>query len=118
MSGKQKCKILKLIREKIARKNNIKYEAEECSYQGECKGTCPKCEEEVRYLERELEKRKEAGEVVEVEGVADVPADGAEHYQAVAEEWYAMHGETEMTGDLQPMGYLQEKDYFDDKSWS
>jgi TonB family protein len=34
---------------------------EECTYQGDCLGTCPKCEAEVRYLERELEKRQRLG---------------------------------------------------------
>ena len=33
----------------------------ECTYKGDCKGTCPKCEAEVRYLERELEKRQRLG---------------------------------------------------------
>lgn len=35
-----------------------------------CKGTCPKCEEELRYLEKELEKRKVIGRAVIIAGVA------------------------------------------------
>ena len=59
--GKQTCKILKEIRKQIAAENDIKLVIEECTYQGDCKGTCPKCEAEVRYLERELEKRQRMG---------------------------------------------------------
>ena len=59
--GKQTCKILKEIRKQIATENDIKLVIEECTYQGDCKGTCPKCEAEVRYLERELEKRQRLG---------------------------------------------------------
>ena len=59
--GKQTCKILKEIRKQIAAENDIHLVIEECTYQGDCKGTCPKCEAEVRYLERELEKRQRMG---------------------------------------------------------
>ncbi len=59
--GKQTCKILKEIRKQIAAENDIKLVIEECTYQGDCLGTCPKCEAEVRYLERELEKRQRMG---------------------------------------------------------
>ena len=70
MTGKEKCKILKQIRRDIAEKNDISMRIEECPYQGECKGTCPKCEEEVRQLERELEKRRKAGLQTAVAGVS------------------------------------------------
>ena len=59
--GKQTCKILKEIRKQIAVENDIKLVIEECTYQGDCLGTCPKCEAEVRYLGRELEKRQRMG---------------------------------------------------------
>lgn len=70
MSGKSKCKILKDIRKKIAEENDIAYVTSECKYQGECSGTCPKCEAELRYLEEELAKRKNVGKAVAVAGVA------------------------------------------------
>ena len=54
MRGKEKCKALKEIRRQIAEKNDIEFVVSECKHQGDCKGTCPKCEAEVRYLEREL----------------------------------------------------------------
>ena len=42
MKGKDKCRMLKQIRKKIADANDIPYFVEECPYQGECRGTCPK----------------------------------------------------------------------------
>ena len=70
MNGKRKCKMLKEIRKQIAKENDITYITTECKHQGNCKGTCPKCESEVRYLEAELEKRRRAGKTVAVAGIA------------------------------------------------
>lgn len=70
MNGKGKCKILKDIRRKIAEENDIAFMTSECKFQGECSGTCPKCEAEVRYLEGELRKRQMMGKSVAVAGVA------------------------------------------------
>ena len=70
MKGKNKCKILKQIRQRIADENDIPYVTRECTYQGECSGTCPKCEAELRYLEQELEKRRRLGRSVAVAAVA------------------------------------------------
>ena len=68
--GKKTCKILKEIRQQIAEKNEIEYITSECSFQGECLGTCPKCEAEVRYLENELHKRQQLGKVVTIAGIS------------------------------------------------
>lgn len=70
MRGKNKCKILKEIRQKIASENDIPYVTQECTYQGECKGTCPRCEAELRYLEQQLEKRQRLGKSVTVAALA------------------------------------------------
>ena len=70
MNGKSKCKILKEIRSQIAAENDIAYVVSECKYQGDCSGTCPKCEAEVRYLEEELHKKQLMGKKVAVAGVA------------------------------------------------
>lgn len=70
MSGKSKCRILKEIRQKIAEENDIAYVTSECKYQGECSGTCPKCEAEVQYLENELKKRGRLGKRITAAGVA------------------------------------------------
>ena len=70
MSGKNKCKILKEIRQKIADENDIAYVTSECKYQGECSGTCPRCEAELQYLENELKKRQQKGIRIALAGVA------------------------------------------------
>ena len=48
--GKKTCKTLKGIRRKIADANDIKYEPKECTHEGDCAGTCPACEAEVKYM--------------------------------------------------------------------
>lgn len=68
--GKQTCKILKEIRQQIALENDIKLVTLECTHKGDCAGTCPKCEAEVRYLERELEKRQRLGKVAVFAGLS------------------------------------------------
>ena len=68
--GKRTCKILKEIRKQIAQNNDIEFVTSECKHQGDCLGTCPKCEAEVRYLERELEKRQKLGRTIAVAGLA------------------------------------------------
>ncbi len=70
MKGKSKCKILKDIRKQIAKENDIEFITSECKHKGDCLGTCPKCEAEVRYLEEELKKRKQAGKKIAVAGIA------------------------------------------------
>ena len=68
--GKTTCRILKEIRRQIAEANDIEYVVEECQYKGDCKGTCPKCEAEVRYLESQLHKRQMLGKAVVVAGLS------------------------------------------------
>ena len=70
VKGKSTCKLLKDIRQQIADANGISYQPKECHYEGECAGTCPACEEEIRYLERELKARKGNGFGMKVAGIA------------------------------------------------
>ena len=70
MPGKKKCRILREIRQKIADENDIPLVTEECRYKGDCKGTCPRCESELRYLEQQLEKRRALGKKVTVSALA------------------------------------------------
>ena len=69
-TGKGVCLILKGIRQKIADANGISYQPKECHHKGDCAGTCPACEEEIRYLERELKARKGNGFGMKVAGIA------------------------------------------------
>lgn len=68
--GKSVCNVLKDVRKAIADANDIKYEPAECGFEGECRGTCPACEAEVRYIEHELKLRRLAGRAVTVAGIA------------------------------------------------
>ena len=68
--GKQTCKILKEIRRQIAEANGIEFATSECRYKGDCLGTCPKCEAEVRYLEQQLRARSLAGKAVALVGIS------------------------------------------------
>lgn len=68
--GKQTCKILKEIRRQIAEANGIEFATSECRYKGDCLGTCPKCEDEVRYLEQQLRSRRLTGKAVALAGIS------------------------------------------------
>ena len=68
--GRSTCKLLKDIRQQIADANGISYQPKECQHKGDCAGTCPACEEEIRYLERELKARKGNGFGMKVAGIA------------------------------------------------
>lgn len=70
--GRSICRRLKDIRRQIAEENDIELAIHECTYKGECKGTCPRCEAEVAYLERELEKRRRLGKAVSIAGIAGI----------------------------------------------
>lgn len=68
--GKRTCEILKEVRRTVARENSIPLTEHECAFEGECRGTCPYCEAEVRHLERELQRRMSLGKAVTVAGIA------------------------------------------------
>ena len=68
--GRTTCKLLKDIRQQIADANGISYRPKECQHKGDCAGTCPACEAEIRYLERELKARKGNGFGMKVAGIA------------------------------------------------
>ena len=68
--GKKTCKILKEIRRQIAEANGIEFVTSECRYKGDCLGSCPKCEAEVRYLEQQLRVRFIAGKAIALAGIS------------------------------------------------
>lgn len=75
MKGKEKCRALREIRKKIAEQNEIAYVVSECRHQGDCRGTCPKCESELRYLETQLKIRENLGKAIAITGLAiTIPA--------------------------------------------
>lgn len=64
MTGKEKCNLLKTIRKELAEQNDINIQFDECTHSGDCKGTCPKCDAELKYIDDELKKRDNRGEPV------------------------------------------------------
>ena len=68
--GKRICNTLKEVRIQVAKANDIKYAPTECHHEGDCAGTCPKCEAEVRWLEQQLQLRRQLGKAVAVVGVS------------------------------------------------
>lgn len=55
MTGKEICQMLKTIRQRIADQYGLNYQPEECNHQGNCAGTCPRCDAELKDLEAQLE---------------------------------------------------------------
>ena len=68
--GKRICNTLKEVRLQVAKANGIEYAPTECHHKGDCAGTCPKCEAEVRWLEQQLRLRRQLGKAVAVVGVS------------------------------------------------
>ena len=68
--GKYICNALKAVRLDIARANGIEYTPKACKHEGECAGTCPACESEIRYLEREIARKRSMGKAALVAGVS------------------------------------------------
>ena len=68
--GKRKCELLKQIRREIAVANNIVYLTAECTHKGPCKGTCPMCDAEIKYLENELNEKAARGEKIVLSGIS------------------------------------------------
>lgn len=68
--GKNICNTLKQVRLDIARANGINYAPRVCHHEGDCAGTCPACESEMRYLEREIARRRSLGRAAVLAGVS------------------------------------------------
>ncbi len=54
--GKAVCAYLRNIRIDLARANNIPFDSEPCNIDGDCAGTCAKCDQEAAYLRDEMNK--------------------------------------------------------------
>ena len=69
-NGKEVCRHLREVRREIAEANDIRLIQPECTHEGDCEGTCPRCEQEVSWLEDQLEKRRSLGHAVRITGIA------------------------------------------------
>ena len=54
--GKEVCTYLRSIRNDLAKANNIPFESEPCDFEGDCAGTCEKCDQEAVFLRDEINK--------------------------------------------------------------
>ena len=68
-TGKRICQVLKNLRKRIADANEIPFEIEECTHKGDCPGTCPKCESDLRYLMESINQREQEGKPVVVDSL-------------------------------------------------
>ena len=68
--GKHICETLKGIRREIAEANELDYIPTECTHEGDCAGTCPKCESETWWLEKQLRARQAMGKAVTIAGLS------------------------------------------------
>ena len=73
MTGRDKCRLLRNIRAVVALENGIELKQEECHHEGDCAGTCPKCEAEAENLMASLEALREKGRVLKLSGVCLLP---------------------------------------------
>lgn len=69
-NGKSVCRVLKSVRQRIADANGISYRPAECHFEGDCSGTCPQCEAELRHIDRQLRMRASMGLPIAAVGVA------------------------------------------------
>lgn len=65
--GKYICNCLRAVRIKIAEQNGIDYKPADCTHEGDCPGTCPVCEAEVKFLNDRLNELETQGVVVKRE---------------------------------------------------
>ena len=56
-TGKEICELLKAVRREIAEKHGIDLRESECTNEGDCPGTCPRCEYELGKLNTELRRK-------------------------------------------------------------
>ncbi len=98
--GKIKCEMLKGIRAYVARKYGLEYTSTECTHQGDCSGTCPKCDAELADIQRQLEEH----------GITDIAQDKVlsdlveSYVNTICQD---DNGQTPLEGDAKPS-----KDYF------
>ncbi len=73
MTGKEKCEMLKSIRKQIAEANDIKYIEPECHNEKYCQGTCPQCDAQIRYLDKEISRKVANGESITISSISVDP---------------------------------------------
>ena len=108
-AGKRKCELLKSIRKEIAEKYNLQYTPVECTYEGDCLGTCPMCDAELKDLQRQLDEKgvvdvdlmkgEDVGEMVGEDDIISVVSEGVVLEGEVVPEYF------ELLKDFKPSNY-------------
>lgn len=108
MTGKEKCNLLKELRSDIAKANDIEWHESECHHEGNCLGTCPKCESEVQRLENEINIKKGFNQAIKLAGVGILLAGSAFGCQKLDEPLDGdiqviepLDGDVEYDGDIE-----------------
>jgi len=130
--GRDKCDKLREIRKKIAEANGIDFIPAECHHTGPCLGTCPVCDEEIKYIDNELQKKRARGEEIVLNGIAanDIKESGCDiepdHYEDIIEMGMALppdlkgnkhNGKTNDSDDEITMGMVNPDDFSDGDIW-
>ena len=117
-TGKKTCEKLKDLRKQVAEANGIEYEPAECTYEGDCPGTCPRCDAELADLQRQLDEKEARGEeIVYGDGTMsvsvlteEVPKDLKEDEYSYPETGYTLMGDITTVDMENTMGYIISKD--------
>ncbi len=109
--GRKICNALRDVRRQIALANDIPYETTDCHFEGDCQGTCPKCESELRYIENQLSLRRAAGKAVSLVGlslgISAAFASCANQPAATNQETAENESETNIIKELPVVGYAE-----------
>ena len=70
--GKNRCKYLKEVRQRIADENGIPLQQHECTFKGECSGTCPFCDSQLERINARLDAKRQRGETINFDGLKEL----------------------------------------------
>lgn len=82
-TGRQKCDLLRSIRQQLAIEYGLDYTPAECHHVGDCPGTCPVCDAELADLQRQLDERgiTEVAEKIDIRSTITTIDPDEEHHE-------------------------------------
>lgn len=113
-TGKKTCEKLKDLRKQVAEANGIEYEPAECTYEGDCPGTCPRCDAELADLQRQLDEKEARGEEIvygdEIISICITEEKEQKIEYGYPEMRYSLIGDITTVDMENTMGYIISKD--------
>lgn len=113
-TGKKTCEKLKDLRKQVAEANGIEYEPAECTYEGDCPGTCPRCDAELADLQRQLDEKEARGEEIvygdEIISICITEEKKQKIEYGYPEMRYSLIGDITTVDMENTMGYIISKD--------